>query len=124
MYLCQCLTFTPIQFAIYEWLKNCKLERGKQLTLIDSIYFCVLATTFAGAIRNPISTIIVRYQIEDHSVVKPKFFKRVAEIYREVGFVKLNRGMNIRLLERNMNAFFYLPMYEMTSQWFSIDNGK
>ena len=118
IYAIQFLTFTPFQFTFYEYLKSFKSRKGESLSFIDCCQYSFLATALASFLTNPLSTIIVRFQIEDHSKTKITNSKRIQEIYKRSGIVQLNRGFWVRMFERNLNALCFLPIYEMTGQYF------
>jgi hypothetical protein len=118
LYIAQFLTYTPVQFTAYEWLKARQQRHQPEITLLQSIYFTILATSLAGWITNPVNTVIVRFQIQDFGRDDTKGWKQAKQIFSSLSFRELNKGLMVRLLERNINGLCYLPIYEMAGQYF------
>ena len=116
IYALQFLTFTPVQFAFYEYFKSAVLPAGSAVSLKNCLAFTIASTVLASVLTNPLNTLIVRFQCEDHSGNKESFRKKIEGIYKRAGVVELNRGMAVRILERTANSVVFLPVYEMTRQ--------
>jgi hypothetical protein len=130
LYILQLLIFTPMQFTFYEWLKmnqiNESADKGS-LMYTDSLKFTFISTSFSAIITNPINTLVVRYQLTDFSSIEGKSlsgWRLMRDSFRSYGIKDLNRGMCIRLLQTNVNAAVFLPIYEMTRQFYDEDREK
>lgn len=124
LYVLQLLTFTPLQFTAYEWLKAQRLQTKPNLSLAESVYFTFISTTVAAIITNPVNTLIVKFQVENYAKDDQKATQKARQIIRECGMRELNKGFCIRILERNINALFYLPLYEIAGQYFNAREDK
>lgn len=122
LFLWQLLIFTPVQFSFYEYLTERQMKKTGHVTLAQSIQSTILASSFAGAITNPINTLIIRFQLENFSERKKSVFQMIRESVKTHGFLSLNKGLMIRLVERNLNSLCYLPLYEMAGQYFHTNS--
>lgn len=118
LYIAQFLTFTPLQFTAYEWLKTRQLRTQSHLTLPQTLWFTLLATSMAAAVTNPVNTLIVRFQLENYASRGNKAWQEAKNILAKSGPRELNKGLMIRLMERNINSLCFLPIYEMAGQYF------
>ncbi len=130
LYILQLLIFTPLQFTFYEWLKMSPLNRKEDKNLIsyyESVKFTFISTSFSAIITNPINTLVVRFQVTDFSNGEGKSlsgWRIMKDTFKKHGIMDLNRGMAIRLLQTNVNAMVFLPIYEMVRQLYGVDITK
>lgn len=124
LYVFQLLLYTPIQFATYEWLKARRLESKQRLSLVDSINYTIIATSIGAILTNPLNTLIVKFQVEDFAKENKNSAAKAMEIVRQSGMRELNKGLLVRLVERNINGLCYLPLYEFAGQYFNGEGQK
>jgi hypothetical protein len=130
LYICQLLIFTPMQFTFYEWLKMSQFNVKEDKNLIsywESVKFTFISTSFSAIITNPINTLVVRYQVTDFTSSEGQSlsgWRLIKENVKKYGMRDLNRGMAIRLLQTNVNAMVFLPIYEMVRQLYGVDITK
>ena len=117
IYALQFLTFTPVQFGFYEYFKTVFLPADSPVSLKNCLAFTIASTALASSVTNPLNTIIVRFQCEDHSSNNSSFREKIKTIYSNAGMTELNRGLTVRVFERTINAIVFIPIYEMTRQY-------
>lgn len=120
------MSFTTIQFSLYEWSKKAILNYTgeKHFCLRESLAATLVATTIASAITNPIDTLLVRYQVTDFTESKNKELtasKLMLRDFRKFGYSGINRGLAIKLLLDNYYSAVYLPAYEYFRQRYHIE---
>lgn len=127
LYIIQHILLTPIQFTCYEWLKmsrfNKNVDRNK-ISYLESVIYAIIASSVAAVVTNPINTLVILYQItefEKGSGGLASTWRFVKQSYKTHGFAGLNRGMSVRLLETNMNAIVFMPIFELVRQNYGVD---
>lgn len=120
------MSFTIIQFSLYEWSKKGIVDYtgNKHFGLKESLVASIVSTTVASITTNPIDTLVTRYQITDFTEKANQRLtaaKLLLRDFKRFGYSGINRGMLVKLCLDNYYSAIYLPAYEFFRQRYHIE---
>lgn len=120
------MSFTTIQFSLYEWSKKAIMARSgdKNFGMAESVMATVVSTTIASGLTNPIDTLLVRYQVTDFTQKSNKELtasKLLLRDFRRHGLAAVNRGFFIKVFLDTCYSILYIPAYEFFRQRYHVE---